>query len=220
MKIDIKSPLNIEQVKILLQKNTKLLFVLTEEEFSRTYIINLQTELPNYLVSEVKWLNRLYIGPSISTQTVLEHINEFYNCIKLFDKTAHDLVYLMADTFHINPNNKNELYHLKRYRSDKQRSSINKDWNYHFHGKGCSFTNQNTNQFLDVQIIHTPEFGVLDTYFLMRFIQTTESLKEMSVLLNDETKNMQKVIEVLWMNDYLVRLPNGNNNEFIINRNK
>ncbi len=54
----------------------------------------------------------------------------------------------------------------------------------------------------------------------MKFIKTTDSLKEMSLILNDESNNMRKVIEILWMNDYLTELPNGTNNELIINRNK
>ena len=54
----------------------------------------------------------------------------------------------------------------------------------------------------------------------MKFIQTTESLKEMSLILNDELNNMQKVIEILRMNDFLIKLANENSDGLIINRNK
>jgi hypothetical protein len=220
MTIDIKKPLEIEKVKTLLDENETLLFVLSEQEFKRDYIVNLQKEFPNHLVSEIKWMNKLFIVPSISTNTVLENLSEFYKCIELFDKTAHYLMNLMADTFEINLNNSSELYDLKRNRSDKQRGSINNEWKYHFHGKGCSFTNSNTEQFLDVQIINGLEYGELDTYYLMKFIQTTESLNEMSLILNDESNNMRKVIEILRMNDYLKELPAENNDGLIINRNR
>ncbi len=220
MTINIKEPLQIQEIKSLLDKNETILFALTEQTFSRDYVINLQKELPVYVVSEIRWINNLYIGPSISTKTVLENLHGFYKCIEEFDKTAHYLMNLMADTFNINLNNSSELYDLKRNRSDKQRGTINSAWKYHFHGKGCSFTNSITEQFLDIQIVNGLEFGELDTYYLMKFIQTTESLKEMSIVLNNEFNNMRKVIEILWMKDYLIELPNGTNNELIINRNK
>ena len=220
MTIDIKEPLEIKKVKNLLNENETLVFALTEQTFNRNYVVDLQKELPDYVVSEIKWMNKLYIVPSISTKTVLENLNRFYKCIELFDKTAHYLMNLMADTFNIDLNNSSELYDLKRNRSDKQRGNINDEWKYHFHGKGCSFTNIKTEQFLDVQIINGIEFGELDTYYLMKFIQTTESLKEMSLILNDESNNMQKVIEILRMNDYLIELPDENNHGLIINRNK
>lgn len=220
MTINIKEPLEIQKVKKLLDENETLLFALTEQGFSRNYVLDLQKKLPDYVVGEIKWMNKLYIVPSISTKTVLENLDAFYKCIELFDKTAHYLMNLMAKTFNINLKNSSELHDLKRNRSNKQRGNINDEWKYHFHGKGCLFTNLNTEQFLDVQIINGIEYGQLDTYYLMKFIQTTESLQEMSIILNDDSNNMQKVIEILWMNDYLTELPNGINNELIINRNK
>jgi len=220
MTIEIKKPLEIEKIKSLLEKNERILFVLNNGSFKRDYIVSLQKEFSNHVVSEIKWMNKLIIAPSISTKTVLENLNKFYKCIELFDKTAHSLMSLMADKFDIDLNNSSEIYDLKRNRSDKQRGQINDEWKYHFHGKGCSFTNSKTEQFLDVQIINGLEYGQLDTYYLMKFIQTTDSLKEMSLVLNDESNNMRKVIEILWMNDYLTELPNGTNNELIINRNK
>ena len=220
MTIEIEKPLEIEKIKSLLDKNEKILFVLTNGSFERDYIVTLQKGFSNYVVSEIKWINKLVIVPSISTKTVLDNLNEFYKCIELFDSTAHSLMNLMAETFDIDLNNSSEIYDLKRNRSDKQRGQINDEWKYHFHGKGCSFTNSITEQFLDVQIINGLEFGELDTYYLMKFIQTTESLKEVSLILNDESNNMQKVIEVLRMKNYLIELPGENNDGLIINRNK
>tara|TARA_B110000902_G_C14113848_1_gene515419 strand:+ start:64 stop:756 length:693 start_codon:yes stop_codon:yes gene_type:complete len=220
MTIEIKKPLEIEKIKSLLEKNESILFVLSGGSFDRNYLVSLQKEFSNHVVSEIKWANKLIIVPSISTKTVLENLNKFYKCIELFDKTAHSLMNLMANTFDIDLNNSSEIYDLKRNRSDKQRGQINDDWKYHFHGKGCSFTNSITEQFLDVQIINGLEFGELDTYYLMKFIETTESLKEMSLILNDESNNMQKVIEILRMKDYLIELPNENFSGLIINRNK
>ena len=180
MTINIKKTLEIGKVRELLNENETLLFVVTDEKLTRSYVLELQKELPNYVVTRIEWLNKLNIVPSISTKVVLENILEFHNCIELFDKTAHSLMNLMAETFDINLNNSNEIYELKTKRSENQRGEINSEWKYHFHGKGCSFTNTNTEQFLDVQINNGIEFGELDTHYLMKFIQTTESLKKSS----------------------------------------
>ncbi|WGH76178.1 hypothetical protein P8625_03140 [Tenacibaculum tangerinum] len=220
MTIEIKKPLRIEKIKTLLEKNERILFVLNNGSFNRDYIVKLQKELSSYVVSEINWINKLVIVPSISTKTVLENLNKFYQCIELFDKTAHSLMNLMAETFDIDLNNSSEIYDLKKNRSEKQRGQINDEWKYYFHGKGCSFTNIITEQFLDVQIINGLEFGELDAYYLLKFIQTTESLKEMSLILNDESNNMQKVIEILRINDYLIQLSDENTGRLIINRNK
>jgi hypothetical protein len=220
MTINIKKPLEIEKVRELLIENENLLFVVTDEKLTRDYVLELQNELPNYVVTQIKWLNKLNIAKSISTNLVLENLLEFHNCIELFDKTAHSLMNLMAETFDINLKNSGDIYDLKTKRSKNQRGEINSEWNYHFHGKGCSFTNIITEQFLDIQINNGIEFGELDTYYLMKFIKTTESLKKASLILDNKIENMRKVIEILWSLDYLTELPNGINNELILNRNK
>ncbi|MDC8003891.1 hypothetical protein POV27_07495 [Aureisphaera galaxeae] len=219
MIIEINSPIEIEKIRSLLDKNEKLIFALKEGEFSRDYVISLQNEFSNHVVTEFEWINRILIVPSIPTKMVMENLTGFYECIELFDRTAHSLMNLLAETFDIDLNNSNELHHLKTHRLAKQSGEIGNAWKFRFHGMGCSFTNSVTGQFLDVQTINGKEFGQLDTYYLMKFIQTTDSLKEMGSILNDESNNMQKVIEVLRLNGYLIELPNRNG-ALIINRYK
>ncbi|MFY0605062.1 MAG: hypothetical protein JXQ93_14115 [Flavobacteriaceae bacterium] len=220
MTIEIEKLPEIGKVRELLNKNEALLFIVIEEKLTRNYILELQKEFPNHVVTQIGWLNKLIISKSISTKTVFENITLFHNCIELFDKTAHYLMNLMAKTFDIKLNNSNEIYELKTKRSENQRGKINSEWIYHFHGKGCSFTNTNTEQFLDIQINNGIEFGELDNHYLMKFIQTTDSLKEASLILDNKPENMRKVIETLWNSDYLVKLPNGMNSGLILNRNK
>ena len=122
MTINIEKPLEIGKVRELLNENETLLFVVTEEKLTRNYVLDLQKELPNYLITQIEWLNKLNIVPSISTKTVLENIIEFHHSIELFDKTAHSLMNLMAKTFDINLNNSNEIYELKTKRKSKRRN--------------------------------------------------------------------------------------------------
>ena len=220
MTLNIKEPLGFEKIKSLLEDHDEIIFVLTEQEFKRDYVIKLQNCFPNHVVFEIKWMNKLLIALSISTNLILENLVSFYKCVVLFDLTAHKLMSIMAKTYDLNLSNSQEIHDLKTKRSDKQRGEINDEWNYHFHGTGCSFTNKKNKEFLVVQINNGLEYGKLESYSLMRFIQSTDSLKEQSSFLNNNPSIMIKVIQILWEKEYLVTLPNRQNNELIINRNK
>jgi len=151
---------------------------------------------------------------------IINNIIEFYNSIESFDKKAHQLMEMMSVKFNIDLENPKEIYELKTKRSDKQRGRINSEWNYHFHGIGCSFENNKTGQFLDVKINNNLEFGVIDNHYLMKFINTTKSLAKAKTILNNESVNMFKMIQVLHNQEYLVQYSNDLNIKLIINRNK
>jgi hypothetical protein len=71
------------------------------------------------------------------------------------------------------------------------------DWGYDFHGSECCFTGRRTGQVVDVQLGFGPEFGVLDPYFLSRFIRTTPAHGEAARLLRDDYHDACRVLEVL-----------------------
>ncbi|GLB49382.1 DUF6896 domain-containing protein [Neptunitalea lumnitzerae] len=215
---EFKEALQIKRIKVLFEENESLVLVFKSNHFEEQYIKNLKNVFIEHVVMEIKWRNELIIAPSISTSIVLDHLKEFYACIKLFDITAHSLMYLMAKTFDIDLTNKNEIEHLKRHRSVNQRGQLNNEWSYYFHGISCTFTNKKTQQLLDVKIFNGLEFGVLDTYYLMKFIETTKKCKELSLILNSNTYNMQKVIEVLKEQNYIVNISEGEHG-VILNRN-
>ncbi|WP_299137029.1 hypothetical protein [uncultured Tenacibaculum sp.] len=188
----------------LLSEYKNLTIELESGYFERRFIVEVQKEMPNFCVVK-KWnQNKLIIGPSISTQKVIENIEEFYKCIESFDKTAHQMMNMMSDKFNVDLNNPSEIFELKTKRSVKQRGKINDDWNYHFHGMECSFKNEKTNQFLDVKINNGLEFGVIDNYYLLQFINTSSHLSSIKIILDNQSVNMYKVIEVLRNEGYLI----------------
>ncbi|WP_027394232.1 DUF6896 domain-containing protein [Aquimarina latercula] len=210
----------ISELYELLSEYTNLTVKLESEKFENDYVIGLQNEMHNFCVSEIKHKNTLIIGKSISTQIVMENITEFYYCIQCFDNTAHQLMNMMSKKFKIDLNNSSEIYELKMKKSNRQRGQINNEWNYHFHGIGCSFKNEKTGQFLDVQINNNLEFGIIDNYYLLQFINTTESLSKMKTILNNESANMWKMIQILKNQEYLIEYSNDLETKLILNRNK
>jgi hypothetical protein len=76
-------------------------------------------------------------------------------------------------------------------------------WSYYFHGQECCFTGQETGQVVDVQLKFGDEFGVLDPYFLSRFIRTTPAHREAARLLRDNFHDACRVLEVLHARGHL-----------------
>jgi hypothetical protein len=76
-------------------------------------------------------------------------------------------------------------------------------WSYYFHGNECSFTGRRTGQVVDVQLEFGDEFGVLDPYFLSRFIRTTPAHREAARLLHDDYHDSYRVLEVLHARGHL-----------------
>ena len=70
-------------------------------------------------------------------------------------------------------------------------------WGHYFHGLECRFTNARTGQVVDVPLCFGGEFGVLDPYFLARFVRTTPAHREAARLLADDFHDPRRVLGAL-----------------------
>ena len=77
------------------------------------------------------------------------------------------------------------------------------EWNFCFHGFECCFTHRLTGQVVDVRIGFRDEFGVLDPYFLARFIRTTAAHREVAALVADDYHDPSRVLDVLLARGHL-----------------
>ncbi|MBN9119592.1 MAG: hypothetical protein J0I06_10625 [Planctomycetes bacterium] len=77
------------------------------------------------------------------------------------------------------------------------------EWNFYFHGFECCFTHRRTGQVVDVRLGFGDEFGVLDPYFLARFIRTTAAHHQVAALLADDFHDLSRVLEVLLARGHL-----------------
>jgi hypothetical protein len=99
------------------------------------------------------------------------------DAIQLFDQKANELISLLADEFDLDLIQANPFSKLLSRQNDLWKGNLKNNWSYKFHGDSCEFVNTVTHQFLDVKINRKGNFGVIDNFYLFRFIETTESLK-------------------------------------------
>ncbi|PWJ32899.1 DUF6896 domain-containing protein [Sediminitomix flava] len=180
----------------------------------------LELMFPDKQFNYLEWSKLLFVIDSISTSFVLSHKLEFLKCFEEFDSVSHELMKLLSNTFNLNFGNLNELRNLKRNKSKNQRGTINEAWNYYFHGSECCFTNSITNQHVEVKIIYGQEYGVIDDYFLFKFIETTATFSAQYELLNKSSDNLRKVISVFEREGYLIRKLFFDSKGLVLNKNK
>jgi hypothetical protein len=59
-----------------------------------------------------------------------------------------------------------------------RKGELTKKWNYSFHGSECGFYNKKYQQRVEVVLSNPPEFGHLDAWFVMAFMESTAIYKE------------------------------------------
>lgn len=132
----------------------------------------------------------------IEERAVLENLPLFLSAIRDFSHTAHDLCRRLAEAHRI----LSEDLLARREAIEKGRLG---NWDYNFHGLECCFTNGGTGQVVDVRISFGGEFGVLDPFFLSRFIRTTPVHHKAARLLDDDFHDACRVLEILRACDHL-----------------
>jgi hypothetical protein len=59
-----------------------------------------------------------------------------------------------------------------------RKGKISERWNYYFHGCECGFFNKKHQQHVEVVLSNPPEFGHIDSWFLLSYMQSTEKYKK------------------------------------------
>ena len=77
------------------------------------------------------------------------------------------------------------------------------EWEFGFHGFECCFTHRRTGQVVDVRLGFGDEFGVLDPFFLARFIRTMAAHREAASLLADDFHDPSRMMDVLLARGHL-----------------
>jgi hypothetical protein len=134
----------------------------------------------------------------IDERVVLANLALFLRAVRDFADTANDLCRRLARAHGIEPAD------LLARRADIERRWGNRlgDWTFCFHGLECGFTSR-AGQVVDVRICFGDEFGVLDPYFLARFLRTTPLHREAARLLSDDFHDACRVMEVLKARGFL-----------------
>jgi hypothetical protein len=106
--------------------------------------------------------------------------------IILFEKKANEMINLLAEKFQLNLSQQNPFSKLLSRQNNLWKGNLDKKWTYWFHGDACDFENLQTKQYLHVKINRASNYGTIDNFYLFKFMQTTDSLKHVSEILNSE----------------------------------
>lgn len=74
---------------------------------------------------------------------------------------------------------------------------LSENWNYVFHGGECGFHN-NHQKSVEVVLSNAPEFGHIDAWFLLSYMESTEKYR--NEVKNMKWQELQKVIHKLYEN--------------------
>lgn len=86
-----------------------------------------------------------------------------------------------------------DINHLEEYQelisrindNIPRKGKLSERWNYYFHGGQCGFYNRKHKQQVEIVLSNPPEFGHIDAWFLLTFMQSTERYK-------NEARNMDR----------------------------
>jgi hypothetical protein len=146
--------------------------------------------LPDHSVYESGGSNpRVTIFKVIDEQVIRANLPLFLTAIADFAAIADDLCRRLALAKGVAPED------LLRA-SETQHGQL-PGWNWYFHGGECCFTSTRTGQIVDAYIDYGGEFGVLDPYFLSKFIRSSPAHVEAARLLSDNYHDASRVMDVL-----------------------
>jgi hypothetical protein len=130
----------------------------------------------------------------MNAQKILEFKNDIYDCAKDFRRDANSVMAKLASEFNfeIKPS---PSFPKEVYRHYNNNGLLNGEWSFYFHGSHCRFEHLISGQVLEVLYIFSPEFGYIDTFFFLVYIETTEKHKWLEEVFNKE--NIHFAIDLL-----------------------
>jgi hypothetical protein len=113
-----------------------------------------------------------------------------------FKKSAEKLVEKLLFEFEIPLNQENPFSLFLIRQNNLWKGSMKENWFYWFHGDACEFENSETKQLVYVKINRNGNYGVIDNFYLYRFIQTTKSLEYVYKKINSEKILYELILEL------------------------
>ena len=191
--------IEIEEIqKLLKSNNDKLTLVFESGKTDDEYRKSLQKKLETYHVFNVRWKPEIWIYPSIETDKILDIKEEIYTAANSFRKDGIRIMKILGETYQINPFEGDELFQLKRKsRGNRQRGTVNDEWNFWFHGAECQFENHKTGQIVELVITNKSEFGALDSFFFLNYLKTTPRFKKLADFFSNDSNAITKALNLL-----------------------
>jgi hypothetical protein len=121
-----------------------------------------------------KWFQNLFKqdNTNIEIDLVKEAVVDYRN-------DGKELMRKLAEKHSLDIENEKD-YETLISRSNEEiprKGELSKRWNYCFHGCECGFYNKKHQQQIEVVLSNAPEFGHIDSWFLLSYMESTEKYK-------------------------------------------
>ncbi len=119
-----------------------------------------------------KWFQSLFKQSKVNPRVIIEAINDYRIDGK---KLMHEL----GKKYGLDIKKTEDFEKLTLRNNEKipRKGELSKRWNYYFHGLECGFYNKKHQQRVEVVLSNPPEFGHVDSWFLLSYMESTEKYK-------------------------------------------
>ncbi len=136
--------------------------------------------LPNFSVGIHLERPEISISKLITEEEIAAHATFFAQCAKDYRTLATNLIHALASHFNDTIDPENAMHTFGKYKRGRQTGMMG-DWEYRLHGSDCGFEHRKTGQTIEVYLLTSLEFGILDAYFFVQFMKTTEQYQPLPV---------------------------------------
>jgi hypothetical protein len=151
-------------------------------------------------------VSKLFIYQLATKEQIEPLIPVLADAAREFRSLATDLMTRLCEKLAADPQEfADPLYWNPRF---EQSGDLDGSWKHFFHGFECGFTQKHTGQWVEVRLGFTAgkgivEFGVLNSRFFERFVETTPRFHALSELFDQDTDNVYRALEMLAERGYL-----------------
>ena len=161
--------------------------------------------LPDFSVGVHMIKPEINVSKLITKEEIIAHAAFFEQCAKDYRKLATQLIYALAAHFKETIDPENAMHTFGKYKRGRQ-TGVMEGWKYYLHGAHCGFKSGKTGQAIEVYLITSLEFGVLDPFFFVEFIKTTASYQPLPVAIYDDYADGDRILEKMIAVDKLERI--------------
>jgi len=120
------------------------------------------------------------------------------DAIRDYRKEGKELMHLLGKRYGLDITVKEEYEKLVSWSNKEvsRKGELSKRWNYYFHGVECGFYNKKHQQCVEVVLSNSPEFGHINSWFLLAYMESTEKYKDK--ITGVDWQKLELVVEELY----------------------
>lgn len=152
-------------------------------------------EFPNHQIAIHTFNPEINIFKLITDAEIEDNQDFFERCAKDYRTLSEKLIREFAKVNGLKIASKYPMDTLNPSgRNGYDQIGIMNNWRYAFHGIHCAFTNQITNQYIEVPLKYGLEFGELDPYFFSKYINSTKDYEPLPVIIYDDYWDGKRIL--------------------------